>query len=48
VSGVHPRVAMAILRHARIAMTLEVYTYVFEDQQQEAVDAIAALVQPKQ
>jgi integrase len=29
--GVHPRVAMRILRHARIAMTMEVYTEVPDD-----------------
>ena len=29
--GVHPRVAMRILRHAQIAMTMEVYTEVPDD-----------------
>ena len=35
--GVHPRVAMRILRHAQIAMTMEVYTEVPDDLTRDAL-----------
>lgn len=35
--NVHPRVAMAILRHARIAITMEVYTEVTDEATREAL-----------
>jgi integrase len=34
---VHPRVAMKILRHARFAITMEIYTQVSDEQTREAL-----------
>jgi integrase len=33
----HPRVAMKILRHARFAITMEIYTQVSDEQTREAL-----------
>ncbi|MEY9870684.1 integrase [Streptacidiphilus sp. MAP12-33] len=34
---VHPRVAMKILRHSQISITMEIYTHVTDDQTREAL-----------
>ena len=34
---VHPRIAMAILRHARFSVTMEIYTQVSNEQTREAL-----------
>ena len=35
--GVHPRVAMQILRHAQVALTMEIYTLASSDATREAL-----------
>lgn len=42
--GVHPRVAMQILGHSTMVMTMSVYIHVLEDQQREAAEKIDALL----
>jgi integrase len=39
---VHPRVAMAILRHSRIAMTMEIYTQVPDKATRDALRRLSA------
>jgi integrase len=39
---VHPRVAMAILRHSRIAMTMEIYTQVPDKATRDALRRLGA------
>ncbi|MFF7330490.1 tyrosine-type recombinase/integrase [Streptomyces sp. NPDC090306] len=42
---VHPKVAQAILRHSQIRMTMDVYTHVVGDDQREAADLLAGLLE---
>jgi integrase len=39
--GVHPRVAMAILRHSRIALTMEIYTQVPTQETRDALQRLS-------
>jgi integrase len=39
--GVHPRIAMAILRHSRIALTMEVYTQVPDKTTRDALKRLS-------
>jgi integrase len=41
---VHPRVAMAILRHSRIALTMEVYTQVPDKTTRDALKRLSDLL----
>lgn len=41
---VHPRVAMAILRHSRIALTIEVYTQVPDKTTRDALKRLSDLL----
>ena len=41
--GVHPRVAMQILGHSQISLTMNIYTHVADDVQREAIDRLAGL-----
>ena len=45
--GVHPRVVMQVLRHTKIATTMEIYGHVFDDTQREATDMLDALWSPE-
>lgn len=38
--GVHPRVAMELMRHSQFSLTMEIYTHVAPDLAREAVDEI--------
>jgi len=40
---VHPRVAMAILRHSRVAMTMEIYTQVPDKTTRDALKRLSDL-----
>ena len=40
--GVHPRVAMAILRHSRISLTMEIYTLVPAQETRDALKRLSA------
>ena len=40
--GVHPRVAMQILRHSKIAITMEIYTEVPDARTREALRALGS------
>jgi integrase len=42
---VHPKVAQAILRHSQISMTMAVYTHVVGEDQRDAVDMLAELLE---
>ncbi|SDE71174.1 tyrosine-type recombinase/integrase [Streptomyces griseoaurantiacus] len=42
---VRPKVAQAILRHSQISMTMDVYTHVVGDSEQEAVGMLAELLE---
>lgn len=42
-ANVHPRVAMEILGHNNIAVTMEIYTHVSSDQQREAFEKMSRL-----
>ncbi|MBP2477574.1 integrase [Crossiella equi] len=42
--GVHPRVAMRILRHANLKTTMEIYTDVSEEQTREALEKLSDLL----
>ena len=42
--GVHPRVAMEILGHATLAMTMNVYSHVTEDLKRDAADRMGRLL----
>jgi hypothetical protein len=41
---VHPRVAMAILRHSQISMTMEIYSHVTDEQTRDALRRLGALL----
>jgi integrase len=45
---VHPRVAMTILRHSRVAMTMEIYTQVPDKTTCEALKRLSDLFDPAQ
>jgi integrase len=42
--GVHPRVAMAVLRHSQIALTMEVYSHPTDAQVRRALEQLAAAI----
>jgi integrase len=42
--GVHPRVAMAILRHSQISITMEIYSHVTDEQTREALRKLGDLL----
>ena len=44
-SGVNPRIVSGRLGHATVAMTLDVYSHVLPQQDQEAAYKIAALIE---
>jgi integrase len=39
--GVHPRIAMAILRHSKIDMTMEIYSHPTDEQVRKALENLA-------
>ena len=41
---VHPRIAMAILRHSRIALTMEIYTQVPDKTTRDALKRLSDLL----
>jgi integrase len=45
--GVHPRVAMEILGHSQISVTMDTYAHVLSEVQAEAVEGVADLLQRK-
>lgn len=45
-TGAHPRVAMELLGHSKIATTMEVYAGVSDASAREAVDRLSALLRP--
>ena len=45
-ADVHPRIAMAILRHSRIALTMEIYTQVHDKVTMERTPAVERLARP--
>ncbi len=45
-NGVHPKVAMAIMRHSKIDLTMSVYTHMLTGQEAQAVDSLPDLTQP--
>jgi integrase len=42
---VHPRIAMRILRHSQISMTMEIYSHPTDEQTREALNRLAALLE---
>jgi len=45
-SGVHPKVAQSIMRHADINLTMSRYTHIFRGQESEAVKSLPDLALP--
>lgn len=45
-AGVHPKIVSERLGHATVAFTLDVYSHVSEHLQEQAADAVAALLRP--
>ena len=44
-SGVNPRIVSGRLGHSTVALTLDIYSHVLPQQDQEATDRIAALIE---
>jgi integrase len=44
-SGVNPRIVSGRLGHATVALTLDIYSHVLPQQDQDAADKIAALIE---
>jgi len=40
---VHPRIAMKILRHSQISMTMEIYSHVTDEQTRDALERLGNL-----
>ena len=43
--GVNPKIVSASLGHSTVALTLDIYSHVLPQQDQEAADRIAALLE---
>jgi integrase len=44
-SGVNPRIVSGRLGHSTVALTLDIYSHVLPQQDQDAADKIAALIE---
>ena len=44
--GIHPKIVQEMLGHSSITITLDLYSHVLPDMQQEAVSAMENLLDP--